>query len=773
MRVSSKLNGILFLLIICTATPLLFTNGKVVNDDNMTLDADPKDWTVLVYMCGDNNLEFFALEDLNEMEAAGGTTADVNIVAMIDRCAYEYETPEYANDWSESRYYTIESDGSTTTFTSPMNVSLGEMNMGDPQTLDDFLDWGLTNYPADKTALIIWDHGGGLDGVCWDEDNGNDNLLVQEMSEALEGYHFDFLGLDACIMGQFEVLYEMRDFCDIYVSSMLNIPGDGWDYYSTFTSLIADPSMNAAELAQHACEDYVAYYSIYNVNVTLSAYNTSAFEDVDDLVDDFALTLTATLATNAEEVYEARLESNSDLFPDAMCDLPDFLTNLQSIPDPAMTAAASALDARLDEILVVSESSFVIDPYGMWFYMPAVPYEYYNDFYIYSNQSVVDTFVNEYYGLDFVSNTNWDNFLYQWKIELETVIPQISTVSPIVDTLTDGTHTYLYADLPDPGVGNAYQATLTMGSFVDFDLYIWSEEHYFGLPNGFEVYSQNINDDPEVVLFMIDDITRVFFLVHAYDGTGSFTLDLEVIEFSDDMLEENDDVTSAAPIAINTVYSLIYNDPDFFSVELTSGLAVEIFLDFDYLATDLDLFLLASDGVSYLAQSISYYADEYISYTPSYSGIFYIEVDYWSGALGISYDLEVSVSEDLVITSLSHTPYNPESGDSIIYTCYVSSMYSITEVTLSVSYDGSEADYFTMIYTGSFYAIELTPPEGTENVVYSIYVEDDQGNSVESSNKYITIKSNTAFLAFPWYLAPLILLGLASLSYFLKTKRRN
>ncbi|MHA1197972.1 MAG: clostripain-related cysteine peptidase, partial [Candidatus Heimdallarchaeaceae archaeon] len=359
MQFSGKLKGTLILLIIIAASPLLFVNSKTVNEDNITINAGSKDWTVLVYMCGDNNLEYFALDDLNEMEAAGGTTADINIVTMIDRCEYDYETPQYPNDWSEARYYTIVGDNSPGTFTSPMNVSLGEVNMGEAQTLDDFIDWGLINYPSDKTALILWDHGGGLDGVCWDEDNGNDNLLVQEISDALDGYHFDFLGFDACVMGQFEVLYEMKDYCDIYVSSMLNEPGDGWDYYNTLTSLIADPSMDAAELAQHTCEDYVQSYSAFDVDVTLSAYNTSAFTDVDSLVDDFAMTLTATLDTYAEEVHEARIESNSELFPDAMCDLPDFLSNLQSIPDSAMTAAASALDAKLDEILVVSESSFI------------------------------------------------------------------------------------------------------------------------------------------------------------------------------------------------------------------------------------------------------------------------------------------------------------------------------------------------------------------------------------------------------------------------------
>ncbi|MHA1198309.1 MAG: PPC domain-containing protein, partial [Candidatus Heimdallarchaeaceae archaeon] len=452
---------------------------------------------------------------------------------------------------------------------------------------------------------------------------------------------------------------------------------------------------------------------------------------------------------------------------------PDFLSNLQSIPDSAMTAAASALDAKLDEILVVSESSFIVDPYGMWFYMPAAPYEYYNDFYVYSNQSVVDTFENEYYGLDFVNNTNWDNFLVQWKIELETVIPQVSTVTSVTDTLIAGTHTYIYTDLPDPGVGYAYEATLTMDVSVDFDLYVWSEEYYFGLPNGFDVFSENYDDEPEILLIVIDDATRVFFLVNAFVGTGSYTLELDVVEYNDDIFEENDDILSAAPIAVNTVYSLIASDADYFSVELTAPFTIEISLTFNTLVVDLDLYLIADDG-SGLASSLEYTSTEFISYSPSYTGTYYIWVNYWEGNLGESYDLEVSVSEDPVISNFGHSPYSPEQGETITINCDVDAMYTIVEVTLSLSFDGGALEYITMTNAGGHYTATFAPPEGTEVVTCSVYVEDSQGNSAVSLTRYISIDSpdDTETITFPWMLLPLLLFGLATINRLRIKKKR-
>jgi len=45
--------------------------------------ANPKQWTVLVWMAGDNDLEEYALGDLNELKKIG-STADVDVVAQID-----------------------------------------------------------------------------------------------------------------------------------------------------------------------------------------------------------------------------------------------------------------------------------------------------------------------------------------------------------------------------------------------------------------------------------------------------------------------------------------------------------------------------------------------------------------------------------------------------------------------------------------------------------------------------------------------------------------
>ena len=53
----------------------------------MSVTGTPaKEWTVLCYLAGDNNLDGAAVEDINEMEVVGSTD-QMNMVAQVDRAA--------------------------------------------------------------------------------------------------------------------------------------------------------------------------------------------------------------------------------------------------------------------------------------------------------------------------------------------------------------------------------------------------------------------------------------------------------------------------------------------------------------------------------------------------------------------------------------------------------------------------------------------------------------------------------------------------------------
>lgn len=63
--------------------------------------------------------------------------------------------------------------------------SVPSASMGEASTLADFLDFCSTNYPADHTAVIFWDHGSGsASGVSFDEIYDYDSLTLDEIYNA-------------------------------------------------------------------------------------------------------------------------------------------------------------------------------------------------------------------------------------------------------------------------------------------------------------------------------------------------------------------------------------------------------------------------------------------------------------------------------------------------------------------------------------------------------------------------------------------------------------
>ncbi len=246
-----------------------------------------RQWTFMVYMDGDNDLESAAIDDFLEMSSVG-STADVAIIVLFDRwngAGDPYDDTSYG-DWTDANIFYI--TAGMEPYSTNAEQNWGEVNMGDPQTIVDFVTWCVNNYPADKYALILWDHGGGLSGVCWDYDNGSDNINLYELRNALEtiynnlGIKIDILGFDACLMGMIEVAYQCRDFVDYVVFSQEYEPGDGWPYDDILSYLVSNPTTSPANLAATIAQKYVQSYNWgsqgYDPNATQSAINISALE---------------------------------------------------------------------------------------------------------------------------------------------------------------------------------------------------------------------------------------------------------------------------------------------------------------------------------------------------------------------------------------------------------------------------------------------------------------------------------------------------------------
>ena len=104
------------------------------SDGTLTIEHSvaQKQWTFLVYLVGDNNLEGAGIDDLNEMEQVGSSD-QVNIIVQFDRIA-GYDSTN--GDWTSTRRYYATQDSLPSTISSLLLEDLGELNMGRPSDPD-------------------------------------------------------------------------------------------------------------------------------------------------------------------------------------------------------------------------------------------------------------------------------------------------------------------------------------------------------------------------------------------------------------------------------------------------------------------------------------------------------------------------------------------------------------------------------------------------------------------------------------------------------------
>ena len=232
-------------------------------------------WTIMLYQDADDQiLEKDIFVDLNEAERVGSSDR-VRIVAQIDRFDGAFRGD---GNWTGARRYYVTQDNDLDAIHSQVAQELGEADMGDGQSLVDFVQWSVKNFPADKYALILSDHGMGWPGGWSDPSHqGSDssgaplvsrlgnNIYLMELDEALRKSReaagidkFEILGMDACLMAQLEAMAALQPHARYAVASEETEPSLGWAYASFLGDLVAKPEMDGAQLSQLIVESYIA-----------------------------------------------------------------------------------------------------------------------------------------------------------------------------------------------------------------------------------------------------------------------------------------------------------------------------------------------------------------------------------------------------------------------------------------------------------------------------------------------------------------------------------
>lgn len=171
------------------------------------------DWTVLIYAAGNNDLEYYIYQQFQSIKNSIDTE-NINVIVQISRAPKaEYQdnsTKDINEDWNGTRRYVIRNK------TSVLVDDLGEINMARPNTLLDFLIWGISTFPSRKIMLILSGHGAGFVGIMKENtDKGATIMGIQGFSKVLAIFQkttkrkIEIILFDTCFMDTIEILHEI------------------------------------------------------------------------------------------------------------------------------------------------------------------------------------------------------------------------------------------------------------------------------------------------------------------------------------------------------------------------------------------------------------------------------------------------------------------------------------------------------------------------------------------------------------------------------------
>ena len=324
-------------------------------------------FTIMIYMCG-TDLESksgMASNDLKEI-ASANYGSNVNIIVYTGGCK-QWRINGISN--SVNQIYKVENGALT-----PLVTDDGRDSLVKPATLTRFIKYCTKNYPANRQALIFWDHGGGsISGYGYDEKNASlGSMGLSGIDTALKnaGTTFDFIGFDACLMATLETGLMLDNYADYMIASEETEPGIGWYYTNWLTKLGANTSMPTIELGKNIVDDFVSECNrrCAGQKTTLSVVDLAELSaTVPTSLKNFA-TGTSKLLTGTEYKTVSDARSNSREFAaSSKIDQIDLVHLCYNLATPESEALAKSL---LGAVKYNKTSSSINNAYGISIFFP-------------------------------------------------------------------------------------------------------------------------------------------------------------------------------------------------------------------------------------------------------------------------------------------------------------------------------------------------------------------------------------------------------------------
>jgi hypothetical protein len=315
----------------------------------------------------------------------------VQVVALADR-GPGYDTSY--GDWQTTKLFHV-TQGMTASAANAV-ADWGERNMGDKQTLIDFVTWTKANYPAQHYALYFWGHGWNWHpGYVMADDTNADTLDMGEVKAALPAIGFiDMVGFDGCNMASIEVQQLWHGYATALAHSQEYVGWDGVEYDVVLAQLAANPNMTADQVAIATSQSTIndKTWSAVAVDARWTALRTA--------VNEWSVALLNGLATNRSKYNRAFGATRSFWQAPMDKDLYDMAYEINRlVSDPTIkTKSQAVMNAVNTVVLHERHVNAYSDVHGITIYHI-------------SKATEKDANYTYYRTLDFSLLTGWDEFL--------------------------------------------------------------------------------------------------------------------------------------------------------------------------------------------------------------------------------------------------------------------------------------------------------------------------------------------------------------------------
>lgn len=302
-----------------------------------------KDWTIMIYMAGANDLQPYISHNIKQMTRIGSNEYITIIVRTFTK--------------KKSETFLIEKNNIKALQEHP-----NDNNAGDPENLISFCCNTIKKAPAKNYALFFWDHGtGAIDpviekktttsslfslqahkknhansfdtfihllkktsfkGACFDEDT-NEYLSEEKIYYALAKIQnicgqkdkklFSIIAFDACLMAMVEVAHYIAPFTNFIIASQETEPGAGWNYTLALAPFTRG-TLSAKVFGIHLVNAYQKTYTHIN-DYTLSLIDANILPEVEKNIAITAKTMIAIIKEEPEkELQKIIKKSRNKLF---------------------------------------------------------------------------------------------------------------------------------------------------------------------------------------------------------------------------------------------------------------------------------------------------------------------------------------------------------------------------------------------------------------------------------------------------------------------------